>query len=358
MRSVVYFVPVSQKDPINSVEQKLRRLIKETPLLDCVRTGNSVAVKIHFGEEGNKGFVRPEYVRCITEAIIQKSARPFLSDTNTLYRGRRTNSTDHHQLALEHGFTPDAVHADVIIPDDTRKDQVCTVETDGKYIKTARIAKIFRDADSLVVVTHFKGHIMSGFGGSLKNIGMGCATREGKLAQHSDIAPFVITKKCVGCGACILVCPAKAIAVESGKSFINTKKCIGCASCIAACKQYNAIEVDWGSGSKNLQEKMIEYARAVLDNKKGRSIFFNFCLKITKECDCLAKDDPRIAPDIGILASCDPVAVDKASFDLVVKSSGSDVFKKAHPDINGNKQLSYAASLGIGCLEYDLVSLT
>jgi len=383
MKNPVFFIPVYVSDHIEDIVLKFQKLIEKSRILDVVRKDTTVAVKMHFGEEGNTGYVRPEYVRLLADELIQRGAMPVLSDTNTLYRGRRTNSVDHQQIAYEHGFTEDAVHAQVFIPDDMQPAQVYTVQLNGPYIKQAKIARFFHESDTLVAVTHFKGHIMTGFGGSLKNVGMGCATREGKLAQHSDIAPFVIKQKCVGCGSCLKVCPVKAIDVfpspechglrpwmnngeerrptgsthgapGSRKAFIDTRKCIGCASCIAACANYNAIEVDWGSGRDTLQERMIEYAQAVLGHKKGRCAFFNFCIKITKECDCLAKDDPRIVEDVGILASVDPVAVDKASFDLVIQKAGKDIFAQVHPDVRGAKHLQYAAARGLGNLEYEL----
>ena len=194
---------------------------------------------------------------------------------------------------------------------------------------------------------------MTGFGGALKNIGMGCATREGKLFQHSDLAPIVVIKKCTGCKACMAVCPVGAIKMVNDMAVVDSSKCIGCASCIAACK-FNAVDLNWEAGGMFIQEKMVEYAKAVLADKKEKTIFFNFMIKITKECDCLAKDDPRVVPDIGILASADPVAIDQASFDLVTAKAGADVLKELHPHRDSRKQLAWAQKIGLGSLEYDL----
>jgi uncharacterized Fe-S center protein len=358
MKSKVYFTNIRKSDDTASIAGRLDALIQKSNLLDLISVGDKTAIKLHFGEEGNTGYVRPEYLRIIVDRLKQRQAQPFLADTNTLYRGRRTNSAEHLKLAYEHGFTPDKVNAEVIIPDDTKKENVSAVAINGKFVKIAKIARVFRDAAAIVGVAHFKGHMMTGFGGALKNLGMGCATREGKLAQHCDVSPFVITKKCTGCQACIAVCPAGAITLKDGKAFIDNAKCIGCASCIAACDKYHAIEIKWESGGESIQEKMIEYAKAVLNNKKDKAVFFNFALKITKECDCLAKDDPRIAPDVGIFASIDPVSLDKASFDLVVRRSGKDIFKEAHPERDGMKQLEYAVKLGLGNMEYELIDLS
>ena len=356
MKSKVYFVATKDSDNVQTVRNKLKGLLKESQVLDFIRKEHKVAVKMHFGEEGNTGFVKPEYVRIVCDRISAKGATALIADTNTLYRGRRTNSCDHLAIAREHGFTREATGAKVIVPDDNKKENAIDIQINQRFIRTAKLVRLFVDADAIVAVSHFKGHIMAGFGGALKNLGMGCAARVGKLEQHSDISPIVYEQKCTGCGECVKACPAKAILIQNNKSVINGLKCIGCATCIAVCP-YSAIDVPWESGGTTIQEKMIEYASAVMKNKKETVGFLNFAIKITKECDCLAKDDPRVAPDIGILASADPVSIDKASFDLVNKACGRDIFKKLHPQRDGNKQLKYAQELGLGNLDYELIEL-
>lgn len=353
MKSKVYFIRVSEADDAQVIKDKFARLLDESNTLDFIRKDDKVAVKMHFGEEGNTGFVKPEYLRLICDTVTKKLGTPFLVDTNTLYRGKRSNSEDHLLLAHEHGFTRDKAGAEVIIPDDTKKENTASVEIDQKFIKIAKIASFFLQSNAIIGVSHFKGHLMTGFGGALKNIGMGCAAREGKLSQHSDVSPVIIGKNCNACGDCVEICPVKAITIRDKISFIDSAKCIGCASCIAACKQ-GVIDVNWESGGMNIQEKMVEYAKAVLKDKADRCAFINFAIKITKECDCLAKDDPRIAPDIGIFASGDPVSIDKASLDLINKACGKDIFQQAHPQRNGFKQLQYASMLGLGNLDYEL----
>ncbi|MFA5119370.1 MAG: DUF362 domain-containing protein [Candidatus Omnitrophota bacterium] len=356
MKSKVYFTRCGLSDGVIRIQQKLGSLLAASRVLEIIRENDTVAVKMHFGEKGNAGYVLPEYMRVICERILQVKATPVLSDTNTLYQGKRTNSKDHLELAYEHGFRPEAVLARVEIPDDTKKENCIEVPIDKQFIKTAKIAKFYYDADALVDVAHYKGHIMTGFGGVLKNIGMGCATREGKLSQHSDVSPFVNARQCSGCNACLGVCPAAAIEMKNNKAVINGALCVGCASCIAACKRC-AIDINWESGGTMIQKKMVEYALAVLKNKKSKSAFINFAMKITKECDCLAKDDPRISPDIGIFASLDPVSIDKACMDSVIAACGKDVFKEAHPKRDGTQQLVYAAQLGLGNLEYELITV-
>ncbi|MDD2679701.1 MAG: DUF362 domain-containing protein [Candidatus Omnitrophica bacterium] len=354
MTSRVYFVKVNISDPIAAVQDKLLRLLDKSNLFAFIKPFDSVAVKLHFGEEGNTGFVRPEYLKVICDKVKEKAALPFLSDTNTLYKGSLTNSKDHLKLAYQHGFTPAKVGAEVMIPDDQDQAQVREVNINQEFIQNAKVLSVYLEAQALVGVAHFKGHIMTGFGGALKNIGMGSATRKGKLEQHSNVAPVIYQENCVGCGACVEACPVQAISMKDKKSHIDNAKCIGCATCIAACN-YLAIDVSWDSGGDVIQEKMVEYAKAILDSKKKKSAFLNFGIKITQECDCLAKDDPRIVPDIGIFASTDPVSLDKACLDAVNKAAQKDIFRELHPKRDGNKQLTHAANLGLGSLEYDLI---
>jgi uncharacterized protein len=259
------------------------------------------------------------------------------------------------QLAYEHGFTKEATNAELIIPDDTQEKNVACLEINQKFIKSAKVARIFIDTGALIVVSHFKGHILTGFGGALKNVGMGCATRQGKLAQHCNLAPVVYTDKCIGCGECAIICPVEAIKLINKKSVVDSAKCIGCASCLAVCPSM-AMFIDFKAGSQ-LQDKMVEYSLAVLKDKKKKSGFINFAVKINKECDCWGSQNPRIAPDVGILASNDPVSIDQASFDLVNKACGKNIFKDAHPEQNGTRQLRHAQDIGLGSLDYELIEL-
>jgi hypothetical protein len=353
MKSTVYFAAVKDAEDIQEVDGQLKKLLEKSKVLDIIGKKDKVGIKMHFGEAGNTGFVRPAHVRVIYDEVKRKGGIATLSDANTLYRGRRLDAGAHLVLAREHGFTKKAVGLDVFIPDDKKEVDIAAVQINQKHIQTAKVARLFIDADAIVSIVHFKGHALTGFGGAIKNIGMGCATREGKLAQHCDAAPVFREDLCNGCGECELVCPAEAISMENDKAVLDRTKCIGCASCVAACPNMT-IFIDIEAGDA-VQEKMAEYALAVLRDKKEKSCFLNFALRISRECDCWPYKNPRIAPDVGIFASLNPVAIDKASFDLVNQTSGKDVFKQAHPKEDGLKQLRHAQNIGLGTMEYDLI---
>jgi hypothetical protein len=355
MKSTVYFAAVNDADDIQGVNGQLEKLLEKSKVLDVIHKKDKVGMKMHFGEAGNINFVRPAHVRVICDEVKRKGASITLADVNTLYRGRRLNAADHQALAREHGFTKKAVGLDVFIPDDKKESDIAAVQINQKHIQTAKVARLFIDADAIVSIGHFKGHGLTGFGGAIKNIGMGCATRDGKLAQHCDASPMFYQDKCKGCGECEIVCPVGAITIENEKAVMDRSKCIGCASCVAACPNM-AIFIDFEAGNA-VQEKMAEYALAVLRDKKGKACFLNFALRISQECDCWSYKNPRIAPDVGIFASFDPVAIDKASFDLVNQASGKDVFKQAHPKEDGMIQLRHAQAIGLGSMEYDLISV-
>jgi uncharacterized protein len=355
MKSKVYAVNIKDADDIRTVNDRLKVLLANSKVFDILGTNQRVAVKAHFGEEGNTGFVRPDHVRVICDEIHRKGAVPLLSDANTLYRGRRLNSKDHLALAHEHGFTKEALGVDIFIPDDGKKEDAADIQIGQRLIKTAKVARFYIDVDAIVAVSHFKGHVLTSFGGAIKNIGMGCATREGKLAQHCDAAPVFHAENCVGCGECELVCPAGAIHIENDKSVLDRSKCIGCASCVAACP-HMAMFIDFDAGNE-LQQKMAEYALAVLGSKKDKACFLNFAIRITRECDCWPFENPGMAPDVGILASLDPVSIDKASLDLVNDACGKDVFREAHPQQDPLRQLKHAEEIGLGSMEYEIIQV-
>lgn len=352
-QSKVFFISVNDGENLSQINNKLAKLIASFKPFQKIKKDNLTACKLHFGEEENAGFVKPGFVKTIVGEIKKQNSRVFLTDTNALYKGSRTNTIDHLGLAYRHGFTPDKVNAPVIIADGVKNDEDQEVKVNGDLIKTAYIATAISKADTIVAISHFKGHIMTGFGGAIKNLGMGCASRRGKLVQHGGIAPVIWEQKCVACGACIENCPVEAIKYVDKKAKINPKICIGCASCIAICP-VGAIDVAWDKGADTIQQKIVEYAKATISGKEDSQIYFNFAIKITKECDCLAKDDPKICPDIGIFASFDPVAIDQACVDKVNGINGRDIFREQHPERDWHKQLEHAENIGLGNRVYEL----
>lgn len=344
-------------------------LLDTAELKNIINPDGLVAVKLHFGEKGNTAFIRPHFIRDIVDCIYECGGKPFLTDANTLYRGERTEAVSHITIALRHGFNATTVSAPVIIADGLKGNDAVTVGVKGKHFSEAFVASAIDQADVLVSVAHFKGHELSGFGGAIKNVGMGCASREGKMKQHTDIAPKIEANECTGCGKCITICPVQAIQSLKKTSRIDASKCIGCASCILVCPR-EAIKISWDEDTKKFMEKMVEYTHAVLLRKINKSFFINFLTDISPACDCYGHADYPIVPDIGILASHDPVAIDQASADMVNAqegfaasalkknhASGMDKFRGLYPNVNWEIQLDYAQQLGLGTRAYRLIPI-
>ena len=365
MKSEVYFISLraSMKEPLF---EKMKKLLKQAGLEKVLAKKDLTAVKIHFGEMGNSAFVRPIYVREIIEMIQKTEAVPFLTDANTLYAGTRGNSVDHIDTAIKNGFAYAVVGAPIIIADGLRGRSQASIEIGQKHFKTVYIGSEIVNADALVSIAHFKGHELAGFGGTLKNVGMGSASRHGKLEQHSGIAPKIKRKKCIGCEVCLEHCSQSAIFMEEEKAKIDPDKCIGCGECILMCDQ-EAIQPRWNTSIPDFMEKMVEYTMGVLKNKKGKSLFVNFITDVSPACDCLSVSDASIVRNIGIVASLDPVAIDQASVDLVNCEAalpgscleaglepGADKFKALYPKVDWGYQLEYAQGLKLGSREYVL----
>ena len=363
----VYFADL-RADTRRNLFDKLDGLLDEVGISERFKRGHLVAIKLHFGEKGNAAFISPIFVRAVVDRIKETGAEPFITDTNTLYVGSRANSASHLRTAIENGFAYAVVNAPLIIADGLRGEAGVKVKIGGKRFNEAAIASEIAHADCLVVMTHFKCHEMTGFGGALKNIGMGCAAREGKLAQHSNCAPVVDPKGCTACGECSLHCPADAIEIGAA-AVINDKLCIGCGHCIAACPE-GTINVRWDETTSGLQEKMIEYASAAVKGKEGRCVYISFIQRVSPACDCYGHNDSPIVPDIGILASVDPVAIDQACADLVNAAQGfantalgsghepgGDKFRGVHPSVDWNVQLDCAQRMGLGTRRYTLETI-
>jgi uncharacterized protein len=368
MKSMVFFANLRAFSDQESTTAKVLRLFDRAGFSDIINSGDMTAIKLHFGERGNDGFISPVFVRQVVERIRECGGMPFLTDTNTLYPGSRSNAVDHITTAILHGFDFAVTGAPIIIADGLRGKNVARVSIEKKHFETVSIAGDIALSDSMIVMSHVKGHIVSGFGGALKNLAMGCAPPEGKRAQH-NARPFTLTDRCSGCGTCVDACPTSVITIEKKKSVINRDACIGCFECMHVCPEH-AIDIDWETEIPVFMERMVEYAYGAVKAKKGKVGYMNFLIRITPDCDCFPFSDTPIVPDIGILASQDPVAIDAASFDLVNQQTGftnslltahhgkgQDKFKGVHAQTDGYRQITYAEEIGLGSGTYDLISI-
>jgi hypothetical protein len=367
MTSPVYFADLASRGK-RHLHHKIADMLGKLPLSNAVAKGDLVAVKLHFGERGNKAFVPHHLVRPVVDAVGELGAKPFLCDANTLYVGSRSDSVSHLETAHRHGFSYGSMGCPVIIADGLRGGAYVEVEVNGKHLNKVKLAHDLAKADAIVCVTHFKGHELAGFGGSIKNLGMGGGARGAKLAKHSDVAPQIKAGKCTACGRCAANCPADAIRI--GKhAVIDPERCIGCGSCIVVCPE-RAVANGWDSGPAAMQEKMVEHLAGFARLHPGRIVYVNYIINVTPACDCYGTTDPYIVPDIGICASLDPVAVDAASNDLVMKAQGlkgtglkkalkpgTDKFRDIYPDVDWSVQLRYAEEMGLGCREYELIKV-
>lgn len=355
--STVYFVTLKSKMGRNLLKKMRLTLDKIYKHHRVISKEDLVAVKIHFGEWGNLSFVRPQFVREIVEFIKDKDGKPFLTDTNTLYVGTRSCAPEHIMTAFRNGFVPLVTGAPVIIADGLRGDSKVRVGIDGMHTKEAVLGADIAHADAMFVVSHFKGHELTGFGGALKNLGMGCAAREGKLFQHSSVSPRVDRKKCSGCGKCTDICPADAIVIKNKKAVKDDEKCIGCADCIVVCPE-GAMKVEWNEAAESVMTKMADYASGAVKDKQDKVLYLNFIMQVSPYCDCYGHNDTPVAADLGITVSNDPVAIDQASMDLLIRSlDGEDPFRKVHPKIDWTIQLDHAEKLGIGSRKYTLKTI-
>jgi len=366
MKSSVFFADLRASHTENLLD-KVGRLLANVKLEEKIADKALIAVKLHFGETGNLAYVRPVYVRKIIDAVIRAGGKPFLTDANTLYVGTRSDSVNHLITAIRNGFDYAVAGAPLVIADGLRGGSEIAVTVDLKRFKKVYIGSEIVRADAIVSVAHFKGHELSGFGGTIKNLGMGCASRRGKLAQHSTVSPKVDPKRCEGCGECVDRCAQHAILLVEEKAKIDPKKCVGCGECILICPN-EAIKIRWNQQIPVFLENMVEYTIGVLKGKEGAATFLNFITDVSPACDCFGHNDTPIVGDIGIVASNDPVAIDQASADLVNNAQGrqdsaltrhlapgEDKFRALYPNVDWEIQLAYGQKLGLGSREYDLI---
>lgn len=369
MASKVYFADL-RADVHENLQQKLTRLMKTAGMGDIDFQDKFVAIKLHFGEPGNLAFLRPNWARTVADFVKERGGKPFLTDCNTLYVGGRKNALDHMDSAMLNGFNPMTTGCQIIIGDGLKgSDEVEVPVVGGEYVKNAKMGRAVMDADVFISLTHFKGHEEAGFGGCLKNIGMGCGSRAGKMEQHNAGKPHVAQKHCIGCGQCRKICAHGAPIIENGKAHIDHDKCVGCGRCIAVCPK-DAVRIDWDETTTNLNCKIAEYTKAVVD---GRPCFhISLVIDVSPNCDCRPENDMAIVPNVGMFASFDPVALDMACVDAVnaqtplrgsaaddahAKAHVHDHFQRLHPDTNWRSCLEHGEKIGIGTREYELIKI-
>lgn len=366
-KSKVYFTDFHATAKEN-LQQKLTRLIKTAGMSQIDFEKKYAAIKIHFGEPGNLSYLRPNYAKTVVDIVTELGGKPFLTDCNTLYVGGRKNALDHLDSAYVNGFSPFSTGCHVLIGDGLKgTDEVLIPVEGGDHVKEAKIGHAIMDADILISLTHFKGHELTGFGGALKNIGMGCGSRAGKMEMHSNGKPYVLNKKCVGCGMCTKICAHSAITVTDKKASINHEECVGCGRCIGVCS-VDAIRAASDESNEILNKKVAEYTWAVLN---GRPHFhISLVVDVSPYCDCHSENDVPIVPNVGMFASFDPVALDVACADAVNRQPvmiGSlldkslrehhDHFTDVSPTTDWKVAINHAMKLGVGSKEYELITI-
>ncbi|MEN6474037.1 MAG: DUF362 domain-containing protein [Syntrophaceae bacterium] len=337
------------------IDQAAIRELFEASLADLpssITSTDHTALKVHFGEEGNTRYVPPAHIQPVISTLKGHTPHIFLTDANTLYRGMRYNATDHRKIAQAHGF--EGLETPIVIADGEHGDEEELVPIPGRIFREVKIARAIAQADAIVLISHFKGHVMFGFGGSIKNLGMGSGSRAGKMQMHSTIHPAVIAVNCTGCGACAENCANRAISLVGDVPVIDAALCTGCAKCIAVC-EFGAIDVPWGGAtSRDVMARTAEYALGAGLGKK--IVCLTFITNITKDCDCMP-DTRLIGQDVGLVAGIDPVACDQAAYDLVLQAHGNeDIFQKA-TRITGTYQIEHAAAIGLGTRAYHLETI-
>ena len=369
MASKVYFADL-RADVHENLQQKLTRMMKTAGMGDIDFQDKFVAIKLHFGEPGNLAFLRPNWARTVADFVKERGGKPFLTDCNTLYVGGRKNALDHMDSAMLNGFNPMTTGCQIIIGDGLKgSDEVEVPVVGGEYVKNAKIGRAVMDADVFISLTHFKGHEEAGFGGCRKYIGMGCGSRAGKMEQHNAGKPHVAEKHCIGCGQCRKICAHGAPIITDGKAVIDHDRCVGCGRCIAVCPK-NAVQINWDETTINLNRKIAEYTKAVVD---GRPCFhISLVIDVSPNCDCRPENDMAIVPNVGMFASFDPVALDMACVDAVnaqtplrgsaaddahAKAHVHDHFQRLHPDTNWRSCLEHGEKIGIGTREYELIKI-
>ena len=373
-KSKVYFTDL--RAPVGTSQlTKLQRLIRSAGIGEIDMEKKLVAIKLHFGEPGNLTYLRPNYAKAVADVVKELGGVPFLTDCNTLYPGRRKNALEHIESAYENGFSPFSTGCQVIIGDGLRgNDDVEVPVAGGEYVEKAKIGRAIMDADVFISLSHFKGHEMTGFGGAIKNIGMGCGSRAGKKEQHSNGKPVINADACRGCKRCLHECANNGLHFDEAtrKMQVVTENCVGCGRCVGACN-FDAIAFANDAATKELNCRMAEYTKAVIDGRPGFHILL--VMDISPNCDCHPENDAPILPDIGMFCSFDPLALDQACVDACLRQQplpGSQLYDNMHkegfcdhhdhfenstPESEYKTCLAHAEKIGIGSREYELIEM-
>lgn len=374
-KSKVYFTDFRTVAFGDGLPVKLKKLIKEAGIGQIDMNGKFVAIKMHFGELGNVSFLRPNYAKAVADVVKELGGKPFLTDCNTMYPGSRKNALEHLECAWENGFSPLSVGCPILIGDGLKgTDDIEVPVAGGEYVKAAKIGRAIMDADVFISLTHFKGHEMTGFGGAIKNIGMGCGSRTGKKEQHSSGKPYISPDLCKACMKCLKECANNGLVFdeERRKMTVDQDHCVGCGRCLGACN-FDAISFDNDDANELLNRRMAEYAKAVVD---GRPCFhISLVMDISPNCDCHGENDAPILPDLGMFASFDPLALDQACVDACLEATplpGSqladnlarkgfvdhhDHFINSAPESEWRSCLEQAEKIGVGTRNYELIKV-
>ncbi|MHC4457804.1 MAG: DUF362 domain-containing protein [Planctomycetota bacterium] len=357
MASKVYFIKASVKEGLNVISEKARKLFKVGKFAKCFKEKDFTAVKVHIGEGPNNTYIKAPCIKGLVEEIIALKTKPFIADTSTLYTGRRHNVIDHTILAAEHGFSIKKLGIPFIAADGLFGTSETKVKINGQLHKEVFIASDIVSSQSILSIAHFTGHVATCLAATLKTLGMGCASKKGKMTQHAALT-LNIGDDCTRCGQCLQYCPADAITIDDIKAHIDADKCIGCAECLALCR-FGAVKCNWGEETEVLQKSIAEHVLGTLKGKQNKAAFFNFVISVTEDCDCFDTPDMHsIVDDIGIAASTDPVAVDKASLDLVEAKAGKKLAELLDNEkLSPHYQIEHAERIGLGSSDYQLIEL-
>ena len=374
-KAKVYFTDFRTPYGGDTMPGKLKKLIRKAGIDQLNLDGQFVAIKIHFGELGNVSYLRPNYARAVVDVVKELGGKPYLTDCNTLYPGSRKNALEHLYCAWENGFTPMTAGCPILIGDGLKgTDDIEVPVRGGEYVKNAKIGRAVMDADVIISMTHFKGHEATGFGGALKNLGMGCGSRAGKKEQHNNGKAYVQQEICRGCRRCMRECANNGLVFdpETRKMHVDKEHCVGCGRCVGACN-FDAIDFEDPNSNQMLNYRIAEYAKAVVD---GRPQFhISLVMDISPNCDCHGENDAPILPDVGMFASFDPLALDQACVDACMKCEPlpnsqlgehmrdphfvdhHDHFTNSTPESEWQSCLSHAEKIGLGTRDYELIRL-